>query len=282
MAAPTKERHLRNINIIRYMLRSLSIELELHKNQTTNKTNKMEKLNKITENDKLTMSSREIAELTNKNHADVMRDIRKLNANYEKLSLSKIADGYFLHPKTGNQQHKEYNLTQIQTLDLMTGYNIELRIKVNRRWQELETEKQEPTKAVSSAEFLLQSAQLMVKYEKTLIKHDKRLIDLEEMGKENLKNLKRLPISNTPVPDISTKDKVRMMVNKYSAATKVPYKDIWTKLYDDLYYRYNISINSYKKIKDTESKINVAVRVDVIDNMLDIISSYIKKANISL
>lgn len=32
----------------------------------------------------------------------------------------------------------QFNLTRMQTFDLMTGYNIELRIKVNRRWEELE------------------------------------------------------------------------------------------------------------------------------------------------
>ncbi|GEM_PF-5901958 len=28
----------------------------------------------------------------------------------------------------------------MQTIDLMTGYNIEIRIKINRRWEELENQ----------------------------------------------------------------------------------------------------------------------------------------------
>ena len=85
-----------------------------------------------------TMSSREIADLTGKEHRNVLRDCDNLNESYSKLGLLKIEQGYYLHQNTGNQQHKEYRLTKMQTFDLMTGYSQELRIKVNRRWAELE------------------------------------------------------------------------------------------------------------------------------------------------
>jgi len=87
-----------------------------------------------------TMSSREIAELTGKNHQHVLRDCDKLNEHYENMGLSKIGQGYFTTPNTGKQQYREYLLNRIQTFDLMTGYSIELRIKVNRRWEELEAQ----------------------------------------------------------------------------------------------------------------------------------------------
>ena len=84
------------------------------------------------------MSSREIAEITGKQHKNVIRDCDRLNDSYEKLGLLKVEEGYYTHENTGNQQHRECLLTKIQTMDLMTGYNTELRIKVNRRWEELE------------------------------------------------------------------------------------------------------------------------------------------------
>lgn len=89
-----------------------------------------------------TMSSREIAELTGKRHDHVLRDCDALNENYEKMGFPKIGEGYYTHPNTGNQQHREYRLTKMQTFDLMTGYSAELRIKVNRRWAELEAKEQ--------------------------------------------------------------------------------------------------------------------------------------------
>lgn len=85
-----------------------------------------------------TMSSREVAQLCNKEHRNVCRDIENLNLSFEKLGLLKIEQGYFTHPSTGAQQHRQFFLTKEQCVDLVTGYNAELRIKINRRWAELE------------------------------------------------------------------------------------------------------------------------------------------------
>ncbi len=90
-----------------------------------------------------TMSSREIAQLTGKRHDHVLRDIDVLNETYDKIGLPKTGEGYYTHPNTGNQQHREMLLTRMQTMDLVTGYNVELRIAVNRRWEQLESEKKQ-------------------------------------------------------------------------------------------------------------------------------------------
>lgn len=89
-----------------------------------------------------TMSSREISILCGKEHRNVCRDIENLNATYEKMGMLKIEQGSYTHPNTGNQQHREFLLTKDQTIDLITGYKPELRIKINRRWAELEKQAQ--------------------------------------------------------------------------------------------------------------------------------------------
>ena len=70
------------------------------------------------------MSSREIAELTGKRHDHVLRDIEKMDAHYEKLALPKVGVSNYKDP-TGRTL-KCYDLTKIQTFDLMTGYSAEL------------------------------------------------------------------------------------------------------------------------------------------------------------
>ncbi|UZA41963.1 Rha family transcriptional regulator [Moraxella bovis] len=85
-----------------------------------------------------TMSSREIATLCEKEHRHVLRDIDTLNETYEKMGLSKVGQGYYTTPNTGNQQYREYLLTKEQCIDLITGYRADVRIRINRRWQELE------------------------------------------------------------------------------------------------------------------------------------------------
>ena len=85
-----------------------------------------------------TMSSREIADLTGKEHKNVLRDCDTLNQHYAEMGgLLKIEQAPYIHPDNG-QEYREYHLSRMQTFDLITGYDIKLRIRVNRRWEELE------------------------------------------------------------------------------------------------------------------------------------------------
>jgi len=86
-----------------------------------------------------TMTSREIAELTDKRHDHVMRDIRKL-----KEQLGSMFVGYpqmWGHPQNG-QTYEEFALDKDTTLTLLLGYDAVARMKVVKRWQELEAKEQ--------------------------------------------------------------------------------------------------------------------------------------------
>jgi len=81
-----------------------------------------------------TMTSREIAELTNKQHQHVLFDIRKMLAELkeDESSFRRIYfDGL-------NRQQTEYHLDRELTETLLTGYSAILRRKVIARWRELE------------------------------------------------------------------------------------------------------------------------------------------------
>lgn len=88
-----------------------------------------------------TMSSRMIAEETGKRHDHVLVDCDNLNANYLKLNMPEISGMDEPHPTVQGRMIRVMHLTKIQVLDLLTGYRADLRIKVNRRWEELEKEK---------------------------------------------------------------------------------------------------------------------------------------------
>lgn len=81
------------------------------------------------------MSSREIAELTGKQHKNVRRDILTMLADLKVDALS------FEHTykDARNRNQTEYLLDREHTDCLLTGYSAELRMKVIRRWRELET-----------------------------------------------------------------------------------------------------------------------------------------------
>ena len=83
-----------------------------------------------------TMSSREIAELCDKRHDHVMRDIREMLVQlHGEEALPKFGGGYF---DANNQERPCFNLPKRETLILVSGYRLELRAKIIDRWQELE------------------------------------------------------------------------------------------------------------------------------------------------
>lgn len=83
-----------------------------------------------------TMSSREIAELCVKEHRHVLRDIDDLNATYAGMALPKVGQSNYI--ADNGQSYRQYLLSKEQTIDLITGYRADIRIRINRRWQELE------------------------------------------------------------------------------------------------------------------------------------------------
>ena len=107
-------------------------------------------------NDDVKMSSREVAELTGKRHDHVLRDIATLNESYEEIALPKVGESTYLNSQ--NKTFREFLLTKMQTFDLMTGYDAILRIRVNRRWEDLEKKNAKP---LSQLELIIQSAQVL-------------------------------------------------------------------------------------------------------------------------
>ena len=81
----------------------------------------------------LTMSSREIAELTGSTHDNVLKTVRSL---IDRGVVSKNETPY-THPQNG-QTYSEFRLNYRDTMVVVSGYSVELRARIIDRWQELE------------------------------------------------------------------------------------------------------------------------------------------------
>ncbi|HDR9122777.1 TPA: Rha family transcriptional regulator, partial [Burkholderia vietnamiensis] len=84
----------------------------------------------------LTMSSREIADLTGKEHRNVLRDVRAL---LDELKLDALSFEH-IYKDASNRQQTEYALPKRETLILVSGYNVQMRAVIVDRWQELEAQ----------------------------------------------------------------------------------------------------------------------------------------------
>lgn len=144
-------------------------------------------MNELTLNAAMTMSSREIAELTGKEHKNVLRDIRLLEQQLHGSNLSYVikVDRY----KAENNQWYDYcALDKDTTLTLLLGYDAVARMKVVKRWQELEAQQQPklPTTYIEALENLLATEKERARLESVnnALMHVSKLYNTTEIAKE--------------------------------------------------------------------------------------------------
>ena len=91
-----------------------------------------------------TMTSLEIAELTGKQHKDVMKAIRNMEPAWVKVCGRNFAltSRTIIQPNGGTREVPCYLLTKTECLYIATKFNDEARAKLVLRWQELELQEQ--------------------------------------------------------------------------------------------------------------------------------------------
>lgn len=109
---------------------------------------------------KETMSSIEIAELTCKEHKNVMAAIRSMEESWVKVSGLKFKLANYTDAQ--GKPRPMYELTKTECLYVATKFNDESRAKLVIRWEQLETGKSRP---LSQLEILAQSVQFLLAQE---------------------------------------------------------------------------------------------------------------------
>ena len=110
------------------------------------------------------MTSLEIAELTGKNHFDLLRAIRKMEPAWEKTCGCKFAltSRTIIQPNGGTREVPCYQLTKTECLYIATKFNDEARAKLVLRWEQLEKEelkrKMEAARCLPEPQEILQLA----------------------------------------------------------------------------------------------------------------------------
>ena len=130
---------------------------------------------------KQTMSSLEIARLTGKDHAHVMRDIRNMEPAWEKISQSKF--GLASYSDAQGKQRPCYELTKTECLYVATKFNDEARAKLVIRWEELE--RKERANMIALPDFT-DPAEAAIAWAKQYNEKKVLLIENKQLEEENI------------------------------------------------------------------------------------------------
>lgn len=120
----------------------------------------------------VTMSSREIAELTGKQHKHVLRDIRAM------LDEIHSAQNWAQYQDSTGRTLPMLLLNKRETLILVSGYSIELRARIIDRWQELEAQQAAPAPAFAIPQTLGEALRLAANLADRVVQQDERIAHL--------------------------------------------------------------------------------------------------------
>lgn len=138
-------------------------------------------------------------------------------------------------------------------------------------------------RTLSPAELIIAQGQAMLALEQKQREHELRLSatenkvnELVSIQEENLKHLNKLPLAEEEIIQITPRQELNQMVRTYAQSAGIKYNEVWSKIYSELYYRYHISINAYKKEKG-ENNLDVAEKIGAIEKLKVIVSNLIKE-----
>jgi len=240
-------------------------------------------------NDQAVTSSLLIAEKFGKEHKNVMQSIRNLiGGTAENSAIAEM----FSESTYLNEQNKEQPMFLMNrdgfTLLAMgfTGKKaMQFKLEYIKAFNSMEAQIKASQKPKSQLEILQMSINHLVEQEHRLSSVERDVAEtkkeIAEMKQERIENGKLLleaEVSDNKVPEISMRNKIRRLVNQYSAATNTSQRDIWHDIYNNLYYAYNISINNYKE-KKTQSGLDVAEKHGFLGKIFDIVSKMVKNTN---
>lgn len=136
---------------------------------------------------KETMSSLQIAEITGKQHNDVLKAIRKMERSWKKIAGRNFSLGYYTDPN--NQKRPMYLLNKEECLYIATKFNDEARAKLVLRWKELE-EKNKPQLPTNYLDAL-----------KSLVASEE---EKQQLALENKRQAEQLEAKTTEITELNT------------------------------------------------------------------------------
>lgn len=240
-------------------------------------------------NDQALTNSLLVAKSFGKEHKHVLDSIRKLIEGCAEISADPMFEETSYVNKQNGQTYPMYLMNRdgftLLVMDFKGKKAMQFKLEYINAFNNMEAQIKDSQKPKSQLEILQMSINQLVEQEHRLSSVERDVAEtkkeIAEMKQERIKNGKLLleaEVSGNNVPEISMRNKIRRLVNQYAAATNTSQRDIWHDIYNNLYYAYGISINSYKD-KDCKTKLDIAEKHGFLGKMFDIVSKMVGHVN---
>ena len=240
-------------------------------------------------NDQALTNSLLVAKSFGKEHKHVLDSIRKLIDGCAEISADPMFEETTYVNEQNGQTYPMYLMNRdgftLLVMDFKGKRAMQFKIEYIKAFNSMEEQIKASQKPKSQLEILQMSINQLVEQEHRLsiVERDvaetkKEIAEMKQERIENGKLLLEAEVSDNKVPEISMRNKIRRLVNQYAAATNTSQRDIWHDIYNNLYYAYGISINSYKD-KDCKTKLDIAEKHGFLGKMFDIVSNIVGHVN---
>lgn len=149
------------------------------------------------------MTSLQIAEITGKPHADVMKAIRKMEPAWSKINGGNFSLVEYKDKK--GETRPCYSLNKEECLYIATKFNDEARAKLIKRWKELEEQHQKPSVPQNYLEALKSLVKAEEEREQLALENRKQQQEIVTISKENMELGSRI---TEMLPKVSYYDKI--------------------------------------------------------------------------
>ncbi|EAY5141298.1 Rha family transcriptional regulator [Salmonella enterica] len=140
----------------------------------------------------LTMTTKQIEELTGKNHKDIMRDVRRMIKSLEEgsqLAERNFAPGYFVETTyidKNNQARPMYELDEDLCNTLVMGYDAPLRHKIAKEWRlmkegVIKAQNENPFANMSKLDWMRKAVELEEEKQQLVDLHIRKSVDAHSM-----------------------------------------------------------------------------------------------------
>lgn len=183
----------------------------------------------------------------------------------------------FSKEKRGGHNRKSYRLT-IACFEHFIARKHKEVFEVYRQMFHKTMDEVEGKNYLSQFDILVESALALRDHDRRISTVEEKVNMILEDKERNTKQLNEIPFDlhkEESEQELPVRDKIRLLVNKISAATSISQHEIWNNIYQTLYYNYRISIKSYKKEKKNESYLDIAERKGFLECIFAIVSKLV-------